>query len=58
MNFRNEEKSIAEIEVPFGYPVPTRLQREEEIRQRAIKDAHEAFAEISEMLKDDGKSLK
>ena len=57
-NFGNEGNSLDEFEAPFGYPVPTKRQREEEIRQRAIKDAREAFAEISEMPKDDGKSFK
>ncbi|MDE0303366.1 MAG: hypothetical protein OXI87_00570 [Albidovulum sp.] len=56
MNFENGEISKAEIEAPFGYPVPTKSQREEEIRRRAIKDAREAFAEVSEMLKDDFES--
>ena len=39
MNFRPEEISVPRIETPFDNAMPTSVERQEEIRRQAIKDA-------------------
>ena len=53
MNFKPEDNSKILVKTPFDYPTTVSKQREAEIHRQAIEDAQTAFANVSEMLKED-----